>query len=347
MFYIHQTCCISAQQTFPHADLNNLIEPINKKLEAIEPSYSGVPPAMLRRMSKAVRMGVGAAMPLLQANSQPDGIIIGTANGGQEDCVKFLNQIIEYEEGVLTPMSFVQGTPNAVAAQIGLLNGNRGYNISHVHLGLAFENAITDTDMLLAENPSHNYLLGAVDDISSYNYIFESKSGWFKQEVVSNRVLYETNSPGSIAGEGAALFFVNKKQAGAIGKLQAVDTLHSEDELVVKEKLRYFIDKQLPAGEKIDLLLTGENGDNRLNTYYANGESLMGDEVTIARFKHMSGEYPTASAMAVFLCCCILQKQLIPGHMIKKSGTNNYKNILIYNTYKGIQHSFILISVPA
>lgn len=347
MFYIHQICCISAQQTFQDADLNNLMEPINKKLEAIEPSYNDIPPGTLRRMSKAVKMGVGAAMPLLQTNPQPDGIIIGTANGGQEDCVKFLNQIIEYKEGMLTPMSFVQGTPNAVAAQIGLLGSNRGYNISHVHLGLAFEFAITDADMLLTEKPSNNYLLGAVDDISSYNYIFENKSGWFKSEAISNKILYETNSPGSIVGEGAALFLVNKKQTGAIAKLQAVDTLHSENELVVQEKIRHFIDKQLPAGEKIDLLLTGENGDNRLNKYYENCESLLGSEVTVARFKHMSGEYPTASGVAVFLCCNILQNQFIPGHMVKKSGTNNYKNIFIYNTYKGIQHSFILISIPA
>jgi hypothetical protein len=347
MFYIHQTCCISAHQTFPDANLDTLFESANMKLEAIEPSYADVPPAMLRRMSKAVRMGVGAALALLKNNPQPDGIIIGTANSGQEDCVKFLNQIIEYKEGVLTPMSFVQGTSNAVAAQIGLLNSNRGYNISHVHLGLAFEFAVTDADMLLTENPSNNYLLGAVDDISSYNYIFEKKSGWFKEATVSNKTLYETNSPGSITGEGAALFLVNKKQTGAIAKLQAVDTLHSEDEHVVKEKMRLFIEKQLPVGEKIELLLTGENGDNRLNKYYANCEFLLGDEVAIARFKHISGEYPTASAMAVFLCCSILQKQVIPTHMIKKPGINNYRNIFIYNTYKGIQHSFILISVPA
>ena len=162
MFYIHQTSCISPQQTFIDADINKLHEPFEKKLNAIEPSYNAIPPGILRRMGKVVRMGVGAAMPLLQKEIKPDGIIMATANGGKDDCVKFLYQIIEYDEGLLTPMNFVQGTPNAVAAQIGLLTKNHGYNITHLHVGLAFEYALIDADMMLIENPLNNYLLGSL-----------------------------------------------------------------------------------------------------------------------------------------------------------------------------------------
>jgi Beta-ketoacyl synthase, N-terminal domain len=350
MFYIHQTSCISPQQTFRDVDINKLQEAVDKKLLAIEPSYEGIPPGVLRRMGKAVRIGVGAAMPLLQNNPKPDGIIIGTANGGKEDCVKFLNQIVDYKEGLLTPINFVQSTPNAVAAQIALLTNNHGYNISHLHLGLAFEFAMIDADMMLSENPLNSYLLGAADDISIYNYNFEDKMGWYKKEAFTNHAMYETNpiaigSSGSMAGEGAAMFLVNANETGAAAKVVAVDTLHNEDEWVMKEKLQDFIKKNLPAGEKIDLLLTGENGDNRLQKYYSACESLMTDDVTIARFKHMCGEYPTATAMALWLSCHILQHQHIPAHMIKSDAAKpGYKNVLIYNNYKEVQHSFILVS---
>ena len=345
MFYIHQTSCISPQQTFSDVDINNLHEPVDKKLYAIEPAYDAIPPGILRRMGKAVRMGVGAAMPLLQNNIDPTGIIIGTANGGKEDCVKFLNQIIEYDEGLLTPMNFVQGTPNAVAAQIGLLTKNHGYNITHLHLGLAFEFAMMDADMMLSEDPLKSYLLGAVDDIATYNYYFEDKAGWYKEEDISNKALYEKNSPGSIAGEAAAMFLVNGNKNNSIAKVLAVDTLHCEDETLMKEKLLQFIEKHLPAGEKINLLLTGENGDNRLLKYYTSCESLMEKDVVIARFKHICGEYPTATALGLWLACKILQQQSIPDHMIKiQQPCKAYQNILIYNTYKGIQHSFMLLS---
>ena len=345
MFYIHQTSCISPQQTFKDIDINILTEPAEGILLAIEPAYDGIPPAVLRRMGKAVKMGVGAAMPLLKNIPGPDGSIMGTANAGKEDCVKFLKQIVEYKEGLLTPLNFVQSTPNAIAAQIGLLTHNHGYNITHTHLWLAFENAMIDADMMIAENPLNSYLLGGVDDISSFNYIFEEKNGCYKKEMVAAKNLYETQSPGSIAGEAASIFLVNGKEKDAMAKLVAVDTLQQEEPLIVKEKLKEFIIKHLPAGEKIDLLLTGENGDNRLSKYYSTCESAMDETVAVARFKHMSGEFPTATAMGLWLCCRILQKQFIPHHMIKIAGLKTgYKNILLYNNYQGIQHSFILVS---
>ncbi len=346
MFYIHQTSCISPQQTFHDVDLNKLHELADGKLLAIEPRYDSIPPGILRRMGKAVRMGVGAAMPLLQNNPAPDGIIIATVNGGKEDCVKFMNQIIEYDEGLLTPINFVQSTPNTIAAQIGLLTKNHGYNITHSQPGLAFEYAMIDAAMMINENPLSSYLLGAVDDISSFNYNFNEKSGYHKKEIVSNKNLYQTDSPGSIAGEAATMFLVNGNEKGAVAKVLAVDTLHTTDESIMQEKLSGFIKKHLPEGEKIDVLLTGENGDNPLLKYYSCCESLMDNNVTIARYKHMSGEYPTATAMGLWLCCEILQKQYLPEHMIKRDTAAEpcFKNVLIYNTFKGIQHSFILVT---
>jgi hypothetical protein len=60
----------------------------------------------------------------------------------------------------------------------------------------------------------------------------------------------------------------------------------------------------------------------------------------------MSGEYPTAAAMGLWLCCEFFQGRSMPVHMLKRKGTAiGYKNVLIYNNYKGIQHSFMLVSV--
>ncbi len=344
MFYIHQSSSIWAQENFTDV---NFKEPVDKKIFALEPAYQDIPPGILRRMGKAVRMGVGAAMPLLQNNIKPNGIIIGTTNSGKEDCVKFLNQIVDYNEGMLTPINFVQSTPNATAAQIGLLTKNNGYNITHTQLGLAFEFAAIDADMLLQENPLHHYLLGAVDDISTFNYNFEDKAGAYKQENISTKNLYESNTPGCIAGEAATMFLVNKNAQNAIAKLVAIDTLHNDDEQMLKEKLQYFIETNLPKGEKIDLLLSGENGDNRLNKYYTNCETIFNETVPIARYKHLSGEYPTATAMGLVLACEILQQQILPTNIVKQRGKNiAYKNILIYNNYKAVQHSFMLVSIP-
>ena len=91
MFYIHPSSCISHQPTFNEVDLDDLKPSENNLLHAIEPKYEGVPLGQLRRMGRALRMGVGASMKLLQHHTV-DGILIATANGGIEDSILFLNQ---------------------------------------------------------------------------------------------------------------------------------------------------------------------------------------------------------------------------------------------------------------
>ena len=339
--YIHHHTCISPQQTFEHADVETLHESADNKLKAIEPAYEGIPPGILRRMGKAVRMGIGAALPVIKQQSLIDGIIIGTANGGMEDCIKFLNQIIDYEEGMLTPGNFVQSTPNAIAAQMGLLNKNKGYNITHVHRGLAFENALLDAMMMIKENPGNNYLLGAVDEISAYNYNIDLLDGCFKKEIIVNKNLYDTVSAGTIAGEGAAMFVVNDNAENAVATVKAIQTIHTKDEMEVSRVMKQFVQQNISDNEQADMLLTGENGDARLLKYYTEVESLFDEHTTIARFKHMCGEYPTASSVALWLVC---NRHQWPAHMIKKQCKNStVRNIIIYNNYRGLQHAFMHI----
>ncbi len=345
LFYIHQASCISPQQTFPQADLNTLAEPAAKMMKAREPNYTGIPPGMLRRMGTAVRMGVGAAMPVISRTPAVNGIILGTANGGMEDCIRFLNQIIQYGEGTLTPGNFVQSTPNAIAAQIGLLSRNQSYNNTHVHRGLSFENAMTDAAMQLSENNHHEYLLGAVDEISSYNYNIEFLGDWYKEENCNAGDLYKSGTPGCIAGEGAAMFRVSKNPGQALAQVRALATVHSEDKGLVGERLQQFLINCLSETGKMDLLLSGENGDNRLNGYYHLYESVAGKDIPVARFKHMSGEYPTASAQALWLAVQFIKQLPVPMHMLKNDlPLKTLENILVCNNYKGYQHSFIWIS---
>lgn len=315
-----------------------LEEYTDNKLTAIEPVYDNIPPGILRRMGKAVRMGIGAAMPIFKQYSI-NGIIIGTANGGMEECIKFLNQIVDYEEGMLTPGSFVQSTPNAIAAQISMLNKNTGYNVTHVHRGLAFENALQDAMMLTKEKPGTQYLLGGVDVISSYNYNIDYLNGCFKKENISNSYLYHSSTEGTIAGEGAAMFLVNDVAENAIAKIKALQFIHSKAETEVSAALHQFMQQNLHQGENADLFLTGENGDTRILKFYSSAEALFDDHTTIARFKHLCGEFPTASAIALRLAC---YARHLPHHTIKKQGTStSIKNIIIYNNHRGLQHGFI------
>jgi hypothetical protein len=98
-------------------------------------------------------------------------------------------------------------------------------------------------------------------------------------------------------------------------------------------------------GETPDLLLSGENGDSRFLKFYTLCERLTGDRVAVARFKHMMGEYPAVSSMALWLACEIINQKAVPQHMLKTATMiKAFKKIVIYNNYKGFQHSVMLIT---
>lgn len=339
--YIHQHTCISAQQTFGDVNLHIVDASIDGKLIAKEPALKDVPPAMLRRMSKAVKMGIGAGLPLMVENNI-EGVIIGTANGGMEDCIKFLNQIIAYDEGMLTPGNFVQSTPNAIAGQLSLIKKNHAYNATHVHMGLAFENALIDAWMFTQQNPTHKYLVGGVDEISAYNYNIDCLAGWYSKKINSKN-LYDEGLPATIAGEGAAMFLVNNIAENAVAKIADIATLHTRDVQQVKDFLRNCISKQNINSDDT-ILISGENGDTRLQPFYTACEEILND-IPIVRYKHLTGEYPTAASFALWLACYALQHQSLPEALYKSGARpSKIQNIIIYNQYHAKQHSFIFVT---
>lgn len=332
MLYIHHTTCISPQPAdlFAGGGSDGLRGPTADGIyRVVEPAYPGIPPGTLRRMSKAVRLGVGAAIPLIR-QEHIDGILIGTGNGGMEESVKFLRQIVEYAEGMLAPGHFVQSIPNAIASQIGLSGHNRGYNSTYVHRGLGFEHALIDAAMLIRENRGTRYLVGGIDELSGYHHRIEAADGWYKTRLQPGLSLYDYDSPGSIAGEGAALFLVSGEPANALAEVRGIETFHGNDASVVATRLREFLQRHLAGGQP-GLFVSGENGDNRALPFYQACQAVLDPAVPLIRYKHLCGEYPSASAFAVWLAL-----QLVPNETLPAS-------ILFYNNHKLSQHSFILL----
>ncbi len=313
---------------------------------AIEPNYlEFIPPGMLRRMGKAVRMGVGAGLPLIKRNGPLDGIIIGTANGGLEDCIKFLNQIVDYKEGTLTPTNFVQSTPNALAGTLGMLTVNRGYNVTHVNCSLAFENALLDAKMYFEEcgNNDSSLLIGAVEEISTYNYNMDYLCGRFKHEVVSNTDLLASITDGSVNGEGANMFIVSNNPEGSLAEI--VDTAQMTAKS--KEHLLIVIDQLLKKNrispDQIDLLVLGKNGDKRTDDWYTFLQSERFPKTESCYYKNAVGEYRTSSGFATYLGVQCLNGRLNNPKIISTDRAMSIHYSLIYNHFDGNRHGFILL----
>ena len=160
--YIRSVANISPQDTFGKSRIpENVIKPVTNRLNCIEPNYLDfIDNKSIRRMSRIIKMGVASGLKCLHDAEieKPDAIITGTAYGCLEDTEVFLEKLIENNESLLTPTSFIQSTHNTIGAQIGLLLKCTNYNNTFVHKGHSFESALLDCLMLLKNNEAKVYV---------------------------------------------------------------------------------------------------------------------------------------------------------------------------------------------
>lgn len=311
-------------------------------MHAKEPDYlEFIPASLLRRMGKAVRMGIGSGLPLIQKYPSIEGVIIGTANGGLEDCIRFLNQIVDYEEGVLTPTNFVNSTPNAIAGQLALMGEKLGYNNTHTNGSLAFDNALLDAKMVLefSEKPIE-LLVGAVEEISDYNYNIDSMNKRYKLESIDNSELIMSTSTGSICGEGASMFVVSNQSKGAKAKILGQHQICCPTQEELLDSVGDFLHSLELEVATIDLILLGNSGDSRFDYWYDLIKEKF-KQSKFATFKQFCGDYRTANAFA-----CYQAIQLFQEHKLHKQTDIHPQKVLIYNQFESDRHGFILLERP-
>jgi len=372
--YINGTGCLSPQPTLGnHSFLEELVSEVTIRLKAIDPNYKEfVPPEMVRRMGRIIKMGVAAAKTCLSDPSPdsspvasltlaregskppsggwgvgvPDAIITGTGLGCIEDTEKFLGNMIRNNEEFLTPTSFIQSTHNTVGAQIALLMGCHGYNFTYVHRGFSFESAILDSLIQLESGRAQSILLGAADELTSNSFRIQERMGFWRRKPVDNLTLLENPGRGTIAGEGAAFFLLERaEQPTTYATLDDVEMLfrpNSSQE--ISGQIVQFLERNKLTTHDIDLLLLGRNGDSRFDSVYDEVTRNTFGEVASCGFKHLCGEYMTASSFGLWLATRILRAQRIPDIVKVERKPSGLRHILLYNHYRGINHSMILLS---
>lgn len=347
--YIRATGNISPQKTFGHSALAEApVAYTGNRLACIEPEYKEfIDPKLIRRMSRIIRMGVAAAMECLKEADikMPDAITTGTAYGCLEDTNLFLGRMVEFNEELLTPTAFIQSTHNTIGAQIGLMLQCNNYNNAYVHRAFSFENALLDAVMLLREKEAAHVLVGAIDEIVNPSFTILNRFGIYKQGDVSNLELYKANTKGTIAGEGASFFALTAEPSGNdYAKLEGLHTFYKPAGLAATEKqISGFLQRHAVSMQDIDLVITGRNGDAAHDEPYAQlTQSLFGQTQQL-NFKHLCGEYPTASAFGFWLAARILKTGNIP-ELLQASAAKPVKRVLLYNSYKGSHHSLSLLA---
>ncbi len=349
--YIRATGNISPQKTFGHQPwVDAPVAYTTNRLACIEPDYKEfIDPKQIRRMSRIIRMGVAAAMEcLLEAGVKiPDAIVTGTAYGCLEDTNSFLSKMVEFNEELLTPTSFIQSTHNTIGAQIGLMLQCNNYNNAFVHRGFSFESALLDGILLLKEKEAANVLVGAIDEITNTSHTILNRLGLYKQGPVLSLDIYKTKTKGTIAGEGASFFLLaNEPSATDYGRLKGLHTFYKPEGIAAIEKqVLSFLESQSTSMKDIDLIITGKNGDATSDETYRQLLQTVFTGKDSINYKNLCGEYPTASAFALWLAVNIVKTNKVPAvPEYTGSAENKIKRVLIYNNYLGIHHSLFLVA---
>ncbi|MBX2951353.1 MAG: beta-ketoacyl synthase chain length factor [Leadbetterella sp.] len=385
MIYINGRGCVSAQKTFDGSFPDEVIAPEGYILPVVPPPYKDyIAPAMIRRMGSGVKNGVVASALALQEAGSPDldAIITGTGVGCIKDSEAFLTAILENHEEFLTPTAFIQSTHNTVGAQIALGLGCKAYNFSYVNSAVSFESALVDARLQLLSEEARTILVGGVDEKADYTYHLFGLAGLIKTG---------EGTPGASYSEGAAFFVLSTdKQEESYGMLKDVAVMNCLEPEAVAPALEAFLRRTGTALADIDAVVIGKNDDPQFQEYYSVLSGGFSPEVPVIHYKHLSGEYNTASAFGFWLAAGILKSGYVPeavllsgqpglspggaasnaatlgkivsheeaSHRAANSETAQsgaairgaairgaaIRHILLYNQYRGIDHSFILLS---
>lgn len=303
-----------------------------------EPDYTGlIAPMQLRRMSKAVRISIAASsICLKQAGVEKmDALSVGTAMGCLYDTENFLSKMVAQDEQMLTPTAFIQSTHNTVAGQIALVNGCFGHNLTYTQRGHSFEHALINAQLYLNEHPSENLLAGGIDELTDSSLAILQEAGVYRKDAATaNKVLHGTGV-GSLAGEGAAFFILNKNSNN--GKQLCIRDLSAfmvKDQEMALQKTNEFI-AQLPiAKNDIDLVMLGVNGDERSTAFYNTLKTGVFKNNAQAAFKHLCGEYATASSFALGLLNNMVQSGKTPDFIFLTEQAKQLKHIVLVNHFQ-------------
>ena len=329
--------------------LSEVVEYNSDFLGCVEPNYRNyIDPIASRRMSRLIKMGVTSAKMCLEdaACSMPDGIITGTGLGSVEDTEKILGAMSD-DSPLTNPTPFIQSTYNTISSQVAILLKCNNYNSTYVHRSFSFESGLQDALLHISEDPGLNILTGGIDEMTQNHLTIIRRLGHWKMEPSDNLRLLDYSTPGAIAGQGSAFFLLSGTKADTTYcRLVDVKTIYKPFiSSTIDEEINTFLSVSGYSLNDIDLVITGINGDHKNDDLYYKLQDGCFNGIPLSYYKHLCGEYMTSSGFALWLAANILKRQAVPAViLLNKTSPKRFKNILIYNHFRGDEHSLMLVS---
>lgn len=334
--YIRNMSAISLQPTFAtDSFLSQTAEvPADAKcMRALEPDYKLCikEAGLRRRMSHVIKMGVASALDCVAGanGALPDAIITATGLGCLADTEKFLQQIVENDEKLLNPTSFIQSTFNTIGGQVALILKRQCYNFTYVHRGFSFESAVIDAMMQLSDGEASHILVGGIDEVTDVEYRVMERMGFWRN--------------GAKMGEGAQFFMLSSESSAQdVAQISGVRTFLSKSADYASEVDSFLASCGLTMAD-VDLVLSGESGDAKMDAPLLAWKKTLPAGKPTATYKQLCGEYQTAASFGVWCAANILKYHSVPTALRPVGQVGPLRRVLVFNSYRDKNCSLFLL----
>ncbi len=295
--YIDGWSNLSAQATFePNHDRPTVAVADGVFFRAQEPDYKTLlPRRQLRRWDRVVRMGLATALQALERAGQPavDAILSSTAWGCVRATEEFLEALVANGERYMAPTAFVQSTHNTVAAQIGRLLSNTGYNMTYTQGVASFDLALWDAIDLLQD--AQHVLICNTEELTPL------------LKGLLERLACAT--PARPMGEGAACFVLSQiPNSHSIARLVGLELGFRLDRAMRHRTITALLQKAGYEITDLDLLLAPHPPNS--------SEQLLFQSVPWYAYETWGGHYPTQSAFGLGIAVAALDGENVAQHLL-------------------------------
>lgn len=189
-----------------------------------------VPVRTLRRVEGFSKLGLlGSCLALADAGmADVDrgrlGVVVATGYGPTGSAFVHLDSFVDGGDICSSPTHFANSVHNSAAANISILLGAAGPNLTVSQLGMSVPSALLTARQWLAEDRVDHVLFGAMDELSDLiGYAWNRLMGG---TISSAMTPLRTSADTAIPGEGAAFLLLSRAEAagGGYARILAVDT---------------------------------------------------------------------------------------------------------------------------
>jgi len=233
----------------------------------------------------------GLAPPRSRCGPDNLGIVVATGYGASQTTFGFLDSFIEHGDRLASPTHFSHSVHNAAAANLALLLGATGANLTVSQFELSFGAALLTAAAWLEEGRVTSVLVGGVDEQCAVrDYCWEKFFG----ARLENCTPLDFTRQSAVQGEGAAFFLLardGKARYGRVGEVQigagAPDFASMGSDAV---------------------LILGADGHRCCGPQYA---AALAAVPLAAAYAPLYGSFPTAQAMDLAVAGLTLRRQTL------------------------------------